>query len=83
MYRLTLAYRDILTGQSGKLFLTVYSITLFILYIELDQNLEFGLFGNIELDKNIEFGHTPFFKVLLKVAPRLTDMALVLYLTKA
>ena len=26
------------------------------IYIELDKNIEFGLFGNIELDKNIEFG---------------------------
>ena len=30
------------------------------IYIELDQNIEFGLFGNIELDKNIEFGHSRF-----------------------
>ena len=28
------------------------------IYIELNKNIEFGLFGNIELDKNIEFGHT-------------------------
>ena len=35
------------------------------IYIELDKNIEFGLFGNIELDKNIEFGHSQFAKYLV------------------